>query len=208
MSRKPNPRVIYEADDSSEWHTPEWIRSLAHDILGDIDLDPATDARNQLRAARTFTLERSGLTHDWAPHNGQPGPVWMNPPFGREIRLWTALFQLHVGFWPISGIVLVPARVGARWYRELTTSAQCVCELDGRVVFEGPDGKPRRGKDGRPQPARWGVVLSYYGTDRARARRFLQRRGATRFERALPRGATAVQTQLVLERRGQLRLVE
>lgn len=203
MTRKPNPRVIHAVHPSSEWHTPARLRAVAHELLGPtIGLDPATDDRNRLHAARYFTRATNGLASEWTPANATPGSVWMNPPYGREIRLWTSLFIMHAGYWSTPHLALLPARVGARWYREITTAAQCVCELDGRVRFDLPSGEPA------PDVARWGNVLVYFGIDRARAARVLSRFGAVRLVRPSPRTPRWLREQQRAERRGQLRLVE
>lgn len=208
MTRAPNPRVIYPAWPSSECHTPEWLLALAHEVLGQVELDPATDNRNRARAARFFTLETNGLTSNWHPPNGQrPGPIWLNFPFGREAPLWTSLFQLYSTS-GVPGLCLAPARIGARWYRALTEAAQAVCELDGRIMFEGPDGQPFRDSKGRPTAARWGCILAYYGPERARAQRILQRRGSVRLVAPYPFASRALERAYALERKGQLRLVE
>lgn len=204
MTRAPHARVIYDAHPSSEWHTPAWLRTLAWEVLERIDLDPATDERNQLRAARFFTREQDGRAHRWTDSAGVLGNVWMNPPYGKGItELWTADAALYGLGHPESRMLsLVPARPGARWYRRFTGQAQLFCELDGRVRFELPDGTPA------PDQARWGSVLVYYGPDRARAARVLRRHGAVRLVNRSPRLERCDRRALELEMRGQLRLVE
>ena len=210
--RVPNPRVIYKACPSCEFYTPRLLREVAHEVLGDdIDLDPATSERNPLGARRFFTRKTDGRNSSWDPPSGsKAGPIFMNHPFGlTENRLWTSLFRMHVARFEVSGLCLLPASVGTRWYRELTTEAQAVCELDGRIVFEDEHGEPVRGKDGRPQPARWGCVLAYFGPDRARVQRVLSGHGTTRLVRALARSRGHREREAVeaLERAGQLRIV-
>jgi len=203
MTREPNPRVIHAQHPSSEWHTPEWLRAIAHEVLGDIALDPATDNRNRLGARRYFTRAENGLSQEWFPSDVPAGPVWLNPPYGRGIAAWTSMWLFTAGYFVTPHLALLPARVGARWYRSITTSVQLVCELNGRVRFDLPDGTPA------PEHARWGNVLCYCGPDRARVKRILDPRGAVRFVVPLPSESRKIAREVrALERRGQMRLVE
>ena len=60
-----------------EYYTPLKIINMAREVMGDIDLDPATSemAQSHVEAKRYFTIEDDGLKQEWA------GRVWMNPPF-------------------------------------------------------------------------------------------------------------------------------
>jgi len=176
-----NARVIYAAHPSSDFFTPAPLRVLAHEILGSIDFDPATSARNPL-GARVFYTRRA-LERDWTEH--RPRTIFMNPPYGLGIRAWMFKLIATVTVVRARALVLVPARPGARWYGAATDptrpdAAQLLCELDGRVVFEDPHGNPVLGKDGKPQGARWGSALLYWGPDRAAVARVLRAHGVVR----------------------------
>jgi ParB family chromosome partitioning protein len=63
--------------------------ALARDVLGGIDLDPATheDAQGTIQAAKYFTKEHDGLKQEWH------GSVWLNPPYapplmGQFVTRW------------------------------------------------------------------------------------------------------------------------
>jgi hypothetical protein len=190
---KPAP-VIYEPNASDQWYTPEALRSLARRVLlrpagarlaEQIDLDPATSSANPLRAQVFYTQD--ALARSWRPNNaGDPWSVWLNPPYGREIKLWTQKLVELAALEPQARILsLLPARPGASWYARATNpstiggtpanACQLLCELHGRVTFELADGTPA------PYPARWGSVLLYWGPDRVRAARLLRRVGVVRF---------------------------
>lgn len=63
----------------NERRTPDWIISAAHFVLGDIDLDPASDNDGNIRvaAAEYFDIVDDGLNQLWY------GRVFLNPPGGK-----------------------------------------------------------------------------------------------------------------------------
>ncbi len=52
---------------SNEWYTPSYIIEAARQVLGSIDLDPASCAlANQtVKAAKYFTVDDDGLAQSW-----------------------------------------------------------------------------------------------------------------------------------------------
>jgi hypothetical protein len=63
---------------SNEHYTPAKYIEAARDVLGGIDLDPASceAANGTVRAAKFFDAEHSGLVEEWH------GRVWLNPSYG------------------------------------------------------------------------------------------------------------------------------
>jgi hypothetical protein len=70
-----------EGTGEFERYTPGIYIDLAREVLGAIDLDPATCAQAQqtVRAARFFTEQGDGLQQEWY------GRVWLNPPYHRQL---------------------------------------------------------------------------------------------------------------------------
>jgi hypothetical protein len=67
---------ILTSSESNEWYTPPEIISLVKEALGEIDLDPASNAvANQVIGAKKYFSER-GLELTWQ------GSVFCNPPYG------------------------------------------------------------------------------------------------------------------------------
>lgn len=174
-ARKPNARVIYQADLSVEYFTPLRTRELVYRVLGGApDLDPCTIARNPLGAARFFTKRMDAKRQVWWPA-GSPAPtVYMNPPYGLGINWWVGHFAELAIASRARMLALVPARVGSRWYERFTCASQCFVELRGRLRFELRTGKPA------PFNARWGALLVYFGPERASVARMLAPFGAVR----------------------------
>ena len=73
-----NPTAKCPTADN-ERRTPEWLIESARQVLGTIDLDPASDESGNLRvkAVDYFDKEDDGLNQLWL------GSVFLNPPGGR-----------------------------------------------------------------------------------------------------------------------------
>lgn len=138
--------------DGDSWGTPPDIVEAARDVLGTIEIDPASNANAQqiVRANWFYTKEDSGLTKEWI------GNVWMNPPYSPElVRLFTAKFIKHVEAGDVPrGLVLVNNATDTAWCRALLD--RFVSCFTKRIAFLGPDGKPVPG-------TRQGQILFYAG---------------------------------------------
>ena len=70
----------HHSSASVEFFTPLDIVIAAHNLMGQIDLDPATTAqanKDRIKAKRFYTKETNGLNRTWK------GNVFLNPPGGR-----------------------------------------------------------------------------------------------------------------------------
>lgn len=72
-------QLVNQTSGEFEYYTPPEITAAAREVMGGIDLDPASsDAANRLVQAKTYyTLQHNGLSRPWF------GRVWMNHPFHR-----------------------------------------------------------------------------------------------------------------------------
>lgn len=81
MSKVNNANLINQsnAEQGFEYYTPEPWPQLASELMGGIDLDPASNdiANASINAKTIFTKEIDGLSQRWH------GTVWMNHPFHR-----------------------------------------------------------------------------------------------------------------------------
>lgn len=114
---------------SGEWETPQ-------DLFDELDkefgfrLDPcATDGNTKCPVY--FTVKDDGLGQPW-----RPSPVFVNPPYGREIAKW-----VQKGFEEAQQgavvVMLLPARTDTRWFHDYCMKAKEIRFLKGRLKFGG-----------------------------------------------------------------------
>jgi phage N-6-adenine-methyltransferase len=134
-----SPHVAHNSGNN-EWYTPAEYIEAARQVLGAIDLDPASsDIANQaVQAKHYFTAEVDGLAHEWS------GRVWMNPPYAGElIGQFTSKLMQHYDEGKIeAAIVLVNNATETKWFQEMAQEASAVCFPRGRVRFLDPNGQP------------------------------------------------------------------
>ena len=130
------PRVARNTGDC-EWYTPREILDHARDVLGQIDLDPAsTPAANAIVQAQTFfTLDDDGLAQEWQ------GTVWLNPPYSHPLvdRFCQKLAASMQSGTVSAAIVLINNCTETKWFATLTRDASALCFPTGRVHFWKPD---------------------------------------------------------------------
>lgn len=137
-----------------EWHTrPEFVEA-ARQVLGGIDLDPASNdvAQETVKATRYFTIEDDGLGQPWA------GRVFMNPPFGRgkgKCKDFCAklVHEYEAGVVDAAVVVVNGYSAETKWFRPFRDYPIC---FGPRSAFYHPD------KPGNPMA--WPAFV-YLGPD-------------------------------------------
>ena len=123
-----------------EWYTPEEYLDAAREVLGEIDIDPAssTEAQKRVKAKRYHTMRDDGLTKDWS------GNVWMNPPYtdGLVDRFVDKLCGHYEASDVKSAIVLVNNCTETKWFQRAAKIAVAICFPAGRIRFIDRHGKP------------------------------------------------------------------
>jgi DNA adenine methylase len=135
------------APGATDWATPGWLFDWLDGIFH-FTLDAAAEAGNA-KCARFHSREDDGLAQSWAGET-----VWLNPPFGAEIKGWMAKAAREHAEHGCTVVCLVPARTCTAWWHESVLPLARVVFFRGRIAFVRPDGTP-----GRPAPFSPALVI-------------------------------------------------
>jgi hypothetical protein len=129
-----------EGTGENEWFTPEQYIEAARDVLGAIDLDPASHPKAQewIKADRYFTRAEDGLAQEWH------GRVWLNPPYARlEIVPFIDKLLGEIELGHVSAAILLTHNyTDTDWFHRAMTVSQKICFTRGRVRFVDDIGDP------------------------------------------------------------------
>ncbi len=136
-------------------YTPPEIIDLVRVVMGEIDLDPASDdiAQQWVQAGNYYTLTLDGLFHPWF------GRVWLHPPADGKTAKWTSkLLNEYSSGRVTEAVLLVRPSAGSKWFQKLTRLFP-VCFPDERLKFLDDQAMPQ------PQPKN-GNAIFYLGQNR------------------------------------------
>lgn len=155
------PHLMGNGDD--EWYTPPKYTDDAREVMGSIDVDPASNdfAQTRINATTYYTEETNGLDKVWE------GNVWLNPPYSKGAngcavfvdRLVALVRAEHV----TQAVVLTNSLTDTKWAHSLFSVATLIAFPKGRIKFERhPDYIPENGKE---DGAMKGQMFTYIGNN-------------------------------------------
>lgn len=123
------------SSNTNEWYTPIDLFKKLDDEFN-FNLDPCC-TKQSAKCNSFFTQEDDGLIQDWGGCN-----VFVNPPYGREIKHWIRKCY-EESLKPNTVIVaLIPARTDTSyWHDYIFGKAFDIRFLRGRVKFENINGE-------------------------------------------------------------------
>lgn len=118
------------SSNSVEWPTPDFLFAPLNKEFN-FTLDVAANSENT-KCSSYFTKEMNGLNQKWF------GVCWMNPPYGRELKLWMkkAADEQSNG---VTTVCLIPARTNTIWFHEIVIPNAEIRFVKGRPKFGGAD---------------------------------------------------------------------
>ena len=130
------PKFFSHAGNSSgqhDWQTPPELLERLYTVFR-FDLDPcsptADKRRAPVKAKVHYTAADDGLSLPWF------GTVFINPPYGRELRHWVAKGRNEVAQGNAQLVIaLIPARTDTTWWHESIAGQAEVLFLRGRLSF-------------------------------------------------------------------------
>lgn len=117
----------------NEWYTPSQYVEMAREVLGGIDLDPAScaEANETVKATTFYTKDDDGLTKDWS------GRVWLNPPYSRDLmpQFVEKLRESYDAGDVEAAILLSHNNTDTAWFHSLAAVATAICFPKRRIKF-------------------------------------------------------------------------
>ena len=121
---------VHYSSKTNEWSTPQ-------DFFDELDkefnftLDPCA-TRENAKCTKYFTVEDDGLKQDWSND-----VVFMNPPYGREIKYWVQK-AYEESLKGATVVCLIPSRTDTKyWHDYIFGKADDIRFLRGRLKFGG-----------------------------------------------------------------------
>ena len=135
---KSSQQQVVTGKQSQRWYPPPELIVLVRQVIGTIDLDPASDevAQQWVQAVTSYSLEQDGLSHPWF------GRVWLYPPASGKAGKWTkkAIAEYESGNLT-EAIVLVKSSPNSKWFQKLIQFFPA-CFPNEQIRFLGDQGHP------------------------------------------------------------------
>lgn len=139
----------------NEWYTPDQYLAAARDVLGEIDLDPASSdaAQEKVGASKYFSKEVDGLAQEWH------GRVWLNPPYAQPhiADFVSKMVAERRASRVEAAIMLTHNYTDTAWFHEAVSIADAVCFTRGRIKFYDDKGNTAAPTQGQ--------AFFYYGSE-------------------------------------------
>ena len=137
---------------SQEWETPQGLYDYLN-LEYMFTLDPCSTKENT-KCEKFFTVEDDGLNKSWEGEK-----VFMNPPYGRDIKKWVKK-AYEEGQKPKTIVVcLIPSRTDTKYWHEYCMKAWKIHFVKGRLKFTNNN----VGNNSAPFPSAVIVFKNTYG---------------------------------------------
>lgn len=130
---------VAQNSGNNEWYTPSAFIESAIDVMGGINLDPASSeiANKTVNADKFHTIDDSGLDAEWT------GNIWLNPPYAQPlISDFSDKIVKEIGRFN-QLIVLINNATETKWFQKIAKEADCLCFPSSRIKFIDMEGLPK-----------------------------------------------------------------
>ena len=150
----PSLQKLLSGQGDNDRYTPSAVIEAVRNVLGTIDLDPASCAvANQaVQARKYYTIEDDGLKQEWH------GKVFLNPPYIQPLLILFAkkLVSEYESGNVTEAILLTHNWTEALWWHQAVKAASAVCFSLDKLPFLDSEGK-------REKPSNHGQTFVYMG---------------------------------------------
>ena len=147
MTKKKFWTETHASSKKHDWETPQHFFDELH-AKYDFTLDASATGENA-KLPNHFTIEDDALKQRWE------GRVFVNPPYGREIKHWVEkAYKESLESYNECVVMLIPSRTDTSyWHDYIFGKAKEIDFLRGRLKFEV------NGKAGQPAPFPSAVIV-------------------------------------------------
>ena len=120
---------VHFSSKTNEWYTPlSFFETLNNEF--NFTLDPCC-TKESAKCDKFFTKKENGLKQSWGGYN-----VFMNPPYGREIKDWIKKAYDESKKNNTTVVCLIPARTDTKyWHEFIFDKAKDIRFIKGRLKF-------------------------------------------------------------------------
>ena len=118
---------VHFSMESNEWTTPKYLYDEL-DKEFNFTLDPCC-TKKSAKCDKYYTEEDDGLIQDWSNDI-----VFMNPPYGREIKYWIKK-AYEESLRGVKVVCLIPARTDTRYWWDYIFPYAEIRFIKGRLKF-------------------------------------------------------------------------
>ena len=122
-------RNLMFSSNSNEWATPQDFFDKL-DEKHNFTLDPCANKTNA-KCKKYYTQKDDGLTKDWEGET-----VFVNPPYGRELKHWVKKAYLESRKNNTTVVLLCPSRTDTQYFHDYMMKASELHFIKGRIKFE------------------------------------------------------------------------
>ena len=119
---------IHFSSESNEWETPQWLFDELNNKYK-FTLDAAANKDNA-KCNKFYTQKDDGLSKSW-----QGETVFLNPPYGKEIKDWVKKAHDENRKGNCKVVMLIPARTDTTYWHDYIFGKAEIEFLKGRLKF-------------------------------------------------------------------------
>ena len=132
-----------QRNNTEEWYTPSDVIDRVRAVLGDIDLDPASNpvANEVVKAKQIYTKDDDGLIQKWS------GTVFLNPPFGSDkiSQFVEKLVDEYQSGNVSEAILLTESLSLPKWFSKAIDACDAMFMTADRFYYWNDDNETQRG---------------------------------------------------------------